>query len=218
MRELDENNGTYPASPLRGLAAAITTSCVVVLLALAIPAFGAQDAPVPTSKTVLQSLVVSSNAPSVAVVRDNYHVTVVPRVRWPISAQTPAADGFGPRHPPCARCSSVHRGVDFEAAPGTIVYAIASGTVSISDRSGASALGVYLTISHNVDGQSISSTYGHLQAESLTLGTGNDIERGQPIGLVGSTGLSTGPHLHFEIRIGNGSVVDPVNWLTAHAS
>ncbi|MFR9674675.1 peptidoglycan DD-metalloendopeptidase family protein [Streptomyces sp. TR06-5] len=107
--------------------------------------------------------------------------------------------------------SGYHTGVDFAAATGTTVKAAANGTVVSAGWGGA--YGNQIVIQHD-DGRY--SQYGHLS--SLSVSAGQRVEAGQAIGAVGTTGNSTGPHLHFEVRTGPdyGSDIDPVEYLRAN--
>ncbi|MGK5447292.1 transglycosylase family protein [Streptomyces radiopugnans] len=110
-----------------------------------------------------------------------------------------------------ARWSNGHTGEDFAAASGTPVKAVTSGTVVSAGWGGA--YGNQVVIRHS-DGRY--SQYGHLS--SLSVSAGQTVNTGQQIGAVGSTGNSTGPHLHFEIRTapGYGSDIDPLAYLRAN--
>lgn len=108
---------------------------------------------------------------------------------------------FGDRDQPTAGASTNHKGVDLAAASGTPIYATRSGTVTIA-RSSSSA-GNYVTINH---GDGYSSVYMHMT--NYVVSVGQSVSAGQLIGYVGSTGISTGPHLHFGITY-NGSYVNP---------
>lgn len=125
---------------------------------------------------------------------------------------------FGYRYHPISGTYKFHSGVDL-AGPnsGDIfnnpVYAAMDGTViaCVVDR-GTVSYGTYIVISHNANeryGGSISTLYAHL--ESVTVKEGDKVTQGQVIGRVGSTGASTGPHLHFEVRK-NGVVTDPFGY------
>ncbi|MFE3253996.1 LysM peptidoglycan-binding domain-containing M23 family metallopeptidase [Streptomyces sp. NPDC059209] len=107
--------------------------------------------------------------------------------------------------------SGYHTGVDFAAASGTTVKAVGPGTVVSAGWSGS--YGNEVVIKHD-DGQY--SQYAHLS--SLAVSAGQSVSGGDQIGLSGSTGNSTGPHLHFEIRTGPsyGSDVDPLAYLRGH--
>ncbi len=104
--------------------------------------------------------------------------------------------------------SGYHTGVDFIASSGTTVKAVGAGTVVSAGWAGA--YGNEVVIRH-ADGKY--SQYAHLS--SLSVSSGQSVTAGQSIGLSGSTGNSTGPHLHFEIRTGQsyGSDIDPVAYL-----
>ena len=100
---------------------------------------------------------------------------------------------------------SCHPGIDIAAPTGTPIRAADSGTVRIAGWTGG--YGNYTCIQHTA---SLSSCYGHQSA--IHVRVGQSVSKGQVIGLVGSTGFSTGPHLHFEVRI-NGAVTNPMSYL-----
>lgn len=107
--------------------------------------------------------------------------------------------------------SGSHTGIDFHAASGTSVHAVGAGTVVEAGWGGA--YGNNVVIKHN-DGTY--TQYGHMT--SLNVSVGEQVTPGQQIGLSGSTGNSSGPHLHFEARTGAqyGSDIDPVAYLRSH--
>jgi murein DD-endopeptidase MepM/ murein hydrolase activator NlpD len=109
--------------------------------------------------------------------------------------------GFGYRMHPILKARKFHTGVDIGAASGTPIHAAASGTVVHAARWGG--YGNCIIIDH---GGGVATLYGH--CSSLAVSFGQQITQGQVIGYVGSTGLSTGPHLHFEVRR-NGTPVNP---------
>ncbi|MEV8266977.1 M23 family metallopeptidase [Microbacterium sp. NPDC076911] len=112
--------------------------------------------------------------------------------------------------------SGYHQGVDLLADAGEPLYAAADGVVRVSQES-YGGYGVAVTIDHVINGQTVSTLYGHMTYGSRQVSSGQTVSAGQLIGLVGSTGSSTANHLHFEVHIG-GSVVDPWAWLQANAS
>lgn len=128
------------------------------------------------------------------------------------SAPIPGATVSTPYHQNGAMWSSgYHTGVDFVAASGTSVKAVAAGTVVSAGWGGS--YGNEVVVQHT-DGTY--SQYAHLS--SLSVSSGQSVTGGQQIGLSGSTGNSTGPHLHFEIRTGSsyGSDIDPLAYLRQH--
>ncbi len=124
--------------------------------------------------------------------------------RWPVTGARISSQ-FGRRKSPKRGASSYHRGVDLAIASGTPIYAAQSGTVTISSYSGG--YGNLVEINH---GGGMTTRYGHCL--SLKVKRGQKVQKGDLIALVGSTGVSTGPHLHFEVRK-NGSAVNPLNYL-----
>lgn len=123
---------------------------------------------------------------------------LVTPVRAPISSE------FGVRSHPILNYSRLHAGTDFGAGCGAPVYAAAAGEVIQAGWSGG--YGNAVVIAH---GDSLATTYNHLQSIAVRSGA---VSRGQLIGYVGTTGLSTGCHLHFEVRV-NGTPVNPRGYL-----
>lgn len=150
---------------------------------------------------------------AVHVQRDSFGVTQFTLVQWPVPASTPMASGYGYRS--CAGCSAFHEGLDLNPGEGYPVQVIADGVVVESEFSGA--LGAHVIVEHVVDGQVLRTIYGHMLGDSLAVSVGQTVARGQQLGLVGSTGQSTGAHLHFGIQIGD-TLIDPLPWLLAHAN
>lgn len=106
-----------------------------------------------------------------------------------------------------ARWGRTHKGIDIGASQGTTIVAAASGTVTVSQYGYSGGYGNYVMLSH---GNGIETLYGH--CTSLLVTVGEQVAQGQPIATVGSTGNSTGPHLHLEIRV-NGIAQDPQNYV-----
>jgi murein DD-endopeptidase MepM/ murein hydrolase activator NlpD len=111
---------------------------------------------------------------------------------------------FGVRQDPLGRGTRMHNGLDFAADTGTPVRALADGTVVAAGPAGG--YGIQVTVRHD-DGTE--SSYAHL---SKILVAGGKVRAGEAIGEVGSTGNSTGPHLHLEVRVGD-VPQDPAAWL-----
>ena len=117
-------------------------------------------------------------------------------------ANGPITSGYGYRHHPVLRYRRLHTGVDIGAGYGSAVYAAAAGEVFFASWRGG--YGKCIIVLH---GGGMSTLYGHLSR--IDVRPGQSVGRGQRIGAVGSTGLSTGPHLHFEVRR-NGRPVNPL--------
>ena len=133
-------------------------------------------------------------------------------VQWPFAVGVPISSGFGYRS--CRGCSSDHQGLDLNPGEGTPIEAIAAGVVTeIGNPDGS--FGVYATIDHVIDGQNVSSVYAHMLQGSLALAVGDTVEKGQLVGQVGSTGQSTGAHLHLGIYLNGVTAIDPYTWLKA---
>lgn len=124
---------------------------------------------------------------------------------WPCPSSRRITSAFGDRESPTEGASSNHKGVDIGAASGSDILAAAEGEVVISTYSYSA--GNYIMIDH---GGGVSTVYMH--CSQLLADVGDSVSQGQVIAKVGSTGYSTGPHLHFGIRSG-GSYVDPLNYV-----
>ena len=122
---------------------------------------------------------------------------------WPASG--PVTSGFGNRTHPVFGGTRFHAGIDIGAPHGASVVAADSGVVIVSTFN--SSYGNFIVINH---GNGMTTLYAHLS--SRLVGVGASVSRGQLIGRVGSTGISTGPHLHFEVAI-NGARVNPLRHL-----
>ncbi len=109
--------------------------------------------------------------------------------------------GFGWRFHPILGYNRMHKGIDFGAVVGTPVHAVTDGLVSFAGR--FSGYGNHIRLNHN---SNLGSSYSHLSR--IIVAPGTRVSQGQVIGYVGSTGLSTGPHLHFEVYV-KGAAVDP---------
>lgn len=112
--------------------------------------------------------------------------------------------GFGIRRHPILGYTKMHTGVDWAAPTGTPIYAAGNGVV---EKEGwESGYGKFIMLKHN---NGYETAYGHMSAYAKGLEEGKRVHQGQVIGFVGSTGLSTGSHVHYEIRV-NGRFVDPM--------
>ncbi|MEU9313473.1 M23 family metallopeptidase [Streptomyces sp. NPDC048256] len=116
---------------------------------------------------------------------------------------------YGSRQHPLTGVTKLHTGVDFGAPQGAQVSAARGGTVVFAAMT--SAYGNRVVVDHGtIEGKRLQTTYSHLSAIDVTVG--QTVQTGTPLGRVGSTGLSTGPHLHFEV-IYDGYYSDPQPWL-----
>lgn len=129
-------------------------------------------------------------------------------VRWPLTSTFRVTDQFGAR-------GGAHMGTDMVTAGGTPIYASVAGTVDVSSES-YGAYGVAVTVESVVNGQRIRAVYPHMQYNTRQVGSGQEVQAGQLLGLVGSTGRSTANHLHFEVSV-NDVTVDSLAWLEANA-
>jgi murein DD-endopeptidase MepM/ murein hydrolase activator NlpD len=138
--------------------------------------------------------------------RLNRTLALVP-YRKPVVGEVEFTSGFGIRSDPFLGRPAMHTGLDFRAAMGDPVRATANGKVVSSGWAGG--YGRMVEIDH---GNGLSTRYGHLS--DISVKVGDQVKIGQVIGAVGSTGRSTGPHLHYETRI-DGEAVDPQKFLRA---
>ncbi|MBO4831855.1 MAG: peptidoglycan DD-metalloendopeptidase family protein [Oscillospiraceae bacterium] len=129
------------------------------------------------------------------------------RFVWPATSYI-VTSTFGTRLHPVYGYYLTHYGVDIGAGYGTEVYAADSGTVIASEYS--SSYGYYIVIDH---GNGYTTLYGHMS--TLIASVGEGVSQGEVIGLIGSTGVSTGPHLHFEVR-DYGVCIDPLDFFSGY--
>lgn len=128
------------------------------------------------------------------------------KFKWPAPSYTRISDDYGYRIHPTLKTQQFHNGVDMASPSGSPILAAYDGEVIAASYS--STMGNYIMIDH---GDGLITIYMH--ASSLGVSVGQSVSRGQQIGCVGSTGRSTGPHLHFGVRL-NGSYVSPWNYLS----
>ncbi|HBF38949.1 MAG TPA: peptidase M23, partial [Firmicutes bacterium] len=124
---------------------------------------------------------------------------------WPVTGPIRITSPFGWRYHPILRTKKYHNGEDIAVSSGTPVHAADSGVVVVSGWE--DGYGNYVAIDH---GNGISTGYGH--NSRLLVHQGERVTKGQIIAYSGSTGLSTGPHVHFEVRK-NGVPIDPLPFL-----
>lgn len=115
------------------------------------------------------------------------------------------ASGFGYRLHPIYKTYKMHTGIDFTAPTGTPIYATGNGKV-VTPTDGGHGYGNHVVIDH---GFGYKSLYGHMYKTKVRIG--QRVKRGELIGYVGNTGLSSGPHLHYEV-IKNGRKINPINY------
>jgi murein DD-endopeptidase MepM/ murein hydrolase activator NlpD len=227
-------------SKLASIGAVLGVGALVISTSLPANAFFNPDAAVVGGKTLsagVQSIRVGETAVDAIGERDGYTVTSLAdqlrlkygnqsflytndpngTIQWPFPLPVPISSGFGARHVAgCSGCSTYHEGVDFIPGAGVAIDAIADGVVSQVVNSHA-GLGNHVVIDHVINGQKVQSVYGHMLDGSIRVTVGEPVTVTQQIGQVGSTGESTGAHLHLEIHL-DGVPVDPFAWLKANAN
>jgi murein DD-endopeptidase len=149
-------------------------------------------------------------SPASAVTGPSHVVFPLPEGTWVLTGD------FGPRLDPITGARAFHSGTDFAAADGTPILAAANGVVTVAEFSGG--YGGLVVIEHDIDGETIATAYAHMWESGIHATVGEHVIAGQHIGDVGSSGHSTGPHLHFEVRPGgtNAEAVDAAKWLNDH--
>lgn len=123
----------------------------------------------------------------------------------PVSSNRSMSSGFGMRVHPVLGGMRAHKGIDLPAATGTPIHASADGVVGKADWFGG--YGLFVELEH---GGGMETRYGHMSR--IAVAEGQRVSKGDVIGYVGSTGRSTGSHLHYEVRIG-GEAVNPVPYM-----
>jgi len=135
------------------------------------------------------------------------HVLIAVPVRKPVAGEVDMSSPFGVRTDPFLGRPAMHTGIDMRGDTGEPVHATAAGKVSIAGRDGG--YGNMVELDH---GNGLATRYGHLS--EIDVKVGDHVRIGQVIGKIGSTGRSTGPHLHYETRV-NGEAVNPQKFLRA---
>lgn len=134
-------------------------------------------------------------------------VTSSGKMTWPIPGYNTITSNFGYRNHPIYHTWKLHSGIDVGAPTGAKFVAADSGTVLIASYGYNGGYGNYVVISH---GNGITTRYAH--GTTILVSAGQKVTKGTPVLTVGSTGASTGPHAHFEVRV-NGTAVNPMNYL-----
>ena len=127
---------------------------------------------------------------------------------WPTNATRLITSPYGNRVSPTLGATTFHAGVDIGAPYGSSVLAALPGKIIEAGWYGG--YGLCVVIAHD---EGISTLYGHL--DSVHVSVGQQVKRGQVIGLCGSTGISTGPHIHYEVRV-NGNPINPLPYLPGY--
>ncbi|GAA4188271.1 hypothetical protein GCM10022288_14520 [Gryllotalpicola kribbensis] len=227
----EANRRRKPLPKLRPAATLAVLAIAGLLAAMAIPivSSAAPAASHSARPLSIQSMRVADTG-AAAIIRDSYAVKVTPRpaapkapkagtalqpvpagnLAWPFGHPVPLSSLFGARSAPCSACSSNHQGVDMIPGVGTPIMAAAPGIVRDAKYGGA--LGNYVVIDHIIGGRHVSTMYAHM-ATLPRVSAGQTVPAGAVIGTVGSTGESTGPHLHFEVLLDGVTAVDPLPWL-----
>lgn len=123
---------------------------------------------------------------------------------WPVPGLYYVSSGFGTRPDPFTGEPKKHTGIDIPGPEGTTIVSVNKGVIIHAGK--MDGYGNLVIVDH---GGGVTTYYGHLQ--SVSVSRGQVVEKDQPIGKMGSTGRSTGPHLHFEVRV-NGKAVDPLSY------
>jgi murein DD-endopeptidase MepM/ murein hydrolase activator NlpD len=163
------------------------------------------------SKALAERLRKLARARALAAARNHRSIarTSTARFLWPTDGHFTSS--FGWRTHPIFGDRRFHAGIDIGAPYGTSVWSADEGTVVYAGY--ASGYGTLVLISHGtVGGRDVTTGYAHMSA--LLVGVGQHVSRGEQVGRVGNEGNSTGPHLHFEVRL-DGDPVDPLNWVNA---
>lgn len=171
----------------------------------------------PAARTIVQALTISTSTSGGTSVPGDADIPETTRLVFPLPTGTyTESSPFGPRVDPITGESGFHSGTDFAAPAGTPIFALADGIVTYAGM--VDGVQGQITIESTIEGQPVATLYVHMWADGIYVHAGDRVIAGQHIGDVGSSGHSTGPHLHFEVHPGGASsaAVDPMPWLAAH--
>ncbi len=213
---------TAHLDPYRFRHLALTAAAVLVAAAVVLPtsvsAIAATTEEEVEAAPASQVFVPSELATMSLLEREEITMDVRPPIMYPVGDYA-VASGFGYRPSACDACSTDHRGVDWTLGYGTEIKAMADGVVSEVGTPGgiAGSLGHWTAIEHVIDGQRITSLYAHMIAGSNPHRVGDEVRVGDIIGQIGTSGVTTAPHLHFELHL-DGIQVNPLPWLRAQGA
>ncbi|HWV50623.1 MAG TPA: M23 family metallopeptidase, partial [Microbacterium sp.] len=168
----------------------------------------------PVAETIITTLTTASTPPEEDGDKTTEAVAETSRVVFPLPEGTwVLSSSYGERVHPVTGERKLHAGTDFSAPDGTPLMAAADGIVTVAEYSDAG--GGIIVIEHTVDGDTVATAYIHMWQTGIYVAPGDRVTAGQHIGDVGSSGQSTGPHLHFEVRPGgtNADAIDAAVWL-----
>ena len=135
---------------------------------------------------------------------------------WPLlSGSYTFTSPWGMRVNPVTGTRLMHEGVDLAAPTGTNIHAVADGVVTEAGMQGSTGI---ITVKHVWDGEVFYSRYLHMYSNGIYVHEGEKVKAGDVIAGVGSTGRSTGPHLHFEIRNPDKESIEPMGWMKRHGA
>lgn len=202
----------------RMLAAAIVLVAAALVLPNGVTAIAATSTEKTAAAPPLQTFEPSELATMPLLEREEITMDVRPPIMYPVGDYA-VASGFGPRVAACDACSTDHRGVDWTLGYGTDIKAMADGVVSEVGTPGgiAGTLGHWMTIEHVFNGQRVTSLYAHMAPGSNPHRAGDEVRVGDVIGQIGSSGVTTAPHLHFELHL-DGIQVNPLPWLRSQGA
>ncbi|MCI1978270.1 MAG: M23 family metallopeptidase [Bifidobacteriaceae bacterium] len=167
----------------------------------------------PVAQTILDTLTTptsSAGQPNTSIPETSRIVFPLPQGTWVMTSP------FGYRTDPITGARTLHEGTDYAAPDGTPIYAVADGIVTVAEYT--DTWGGHIVIDHTIGGQAISTGYIHMWASGIHVTVGERVTAGQHIADVGSSGRSTGPHLHLEVRPGGGEAIDADTWLAQHGA
>ncbi|MGO3363660.1 MAG: M23 family metallopeptidase [Corynebacterium sp.] len=167
----------------------------------------------PVARTILDTLTRNSGGGGSGVPGDT-NIPETSRLVFPLPTDSYVhTSSFGPRIDPITGEARLHAGTDWAAPDGTPIFSLADGVVTYAGM--VDGYSGQITIEHTIGGEKVATKYIHMWAHGIHVTTGDRVTAGQHIGDVGSSGHSTGPHLHFQVHPGgaNAPAVDAEPWL-----